>query len=79
MDTIQRAEDAEDTLRKWLEAADTDGRMKVEHPKLAAEAFWAMVGGAFFWPSIFFGPMKSNDADIMKNELIQIFLARYGS
>ena len=77
LETIQRAEDAEDTLAQWLEAASDDGRMQVDNAKLAAEAFWAMVGGAFFWPSIFFGPIQANEADELKNELIGIYLAKY--
>jgi len=77
--TIQHTEDAEDTLATWLEAAKADGRIKVDNSKLAAEAFWAMVSGAFFWPSIFFGPVETQEADTMKKELIDIFLARYGA
>ena len=48
------------------------------NPGLAAEVFWAMVGGAFFWPAIFMGPMKAGEARKMKKELIQMFLCRYG-
>ena len=77
LETIQRAEDAEDTLAQWLKAASDDGRMEVDRPELAAEAFWAMVGGAFFWPSIFFGPINAHEADPLKKELIDIYLAKY--
>lgn len=78
-DAVERAEDAEDTLVTWLEAAQADGRIKVDNSKLAAEAFWAMVAGAFFWPSIFFGPMKPKEAEAMKKELIDLFLSKYGA
>ncbi|MDJ0762898.1 MAG: TetR/AcrR family transcriptional regulator [Myxococcota bacterium] len=71
------AEDEEDTLTTWLRAAHRDGRLNVPNPKLAADLFWAMVGGAFFWPAFFQGPMKLRQATAMKKELIQIFLARY--
>lgn len=77
METVQRSEDAGDTLVSWLEAARADGRLKVENAALAAKAFWAMVGGAFFWPSIFFGTIPVQEAETLKEELIQIFLARY--
>ena len=76
-ETVQQAEDGEDTLATWLEAAKADGRIQVENSTLAAELFWAMVGGAFFWPSIFFGPIKAKQASTMKKELIQVFLSRY--
>ena len=75
--TMLMAEDGEDTLVTWLEAAHGDGRMEVLNAKLAANVFWSMVGGAFFWPSIFMGPMEPEEATAMKKELIQTFLARY--
>jgi TetR/AcrR family transcriptional regulator of autoinduction and epiphytic fitness len=75
--TMLMAEDVEDTLVTWIEAAHADGRMEVTDTKLAANVFWSMVGGAFFWPSIFMGPMKSKETNAMKKELIQTFLARY--
>lgn len=77
METIQQAEDADDALGEWLKAAVADGRMKVADIALATEAFWAMVRGAFFWPSIFLGPMEDAAAEAMKKELVAIFLARY--
>ncbi len=77
IETVQQAEDGKDSLVTWLEAAKADGRIQVENSALAAEAFWAMVGGAFFWPSIFFGPMQAKQENAMKEELIQIFLSRY--
>lgn len=76
-ETVQRTAAAEDSLVAWLKAACGDGRMKVEDTTLAAEAFWAMVGGAFFWPAIFFGPMQPEAASAMKQELIRIYLAGY--
>ncbi len=79
METVKHTEDSEDTLVTWLEAAQADGRIKIESTQLAAEAFWAMVSGAFFWPSIFFGPKKAEEAETVKKELIQIFLSRYGT
>ena len=79
METIQRSMDTDDTLAHWLEAACEDGRMKVDNTKLASEAFWAMIGGAFFWPSIFFGPMKMAQVKALKEELIDIFLAKYST
>ncbi len=74
---ITNLELVKDTLAAWLQDAEADGRMKTWTAKRAAEAFWAMMGGAFFWPALFSGPMKAREADAMKKELIQIFLARY--
>ena len=74
---MQRTEDKEDTLATWLQAAQADQRLHVPDPKLAANAFWAMISGAFFWPAILEGPQKPDQANVLKTELIQIFLARY--
>lgn len=76
-ETMLRIEDREDTLSEWLQAADRDGRLRVPDPGLAAGAFWAMVGGAFILPVIFQNKMPENEAEVLKAELIQIFLARY--
>jgi len=77
LETVKCAEDVEDTLVKWLEAANADGRMQVADAKLAAKAFWAMIGGAFFWPSIFSRSLSEQETNVLKNELISIFLAKY--
>lgn len=76
-ETMMRAEDEHDFLTAWLRAAHRDGRLNVPDPELAANAFWAMVGGAFILPVIFHGPVEPEAAEAMKVELIQIFLSRY--
>ena len=75
-DTIQQTEDT-DTLADWLTQATLDGRMAVPNPKLASAVFWYMVGGAFFWPAIFYGPLPPKDYAPLKKEMIQMFLNRY--
>lgn len=77
VETIQQAEEGGDSLVAWLEAAHGDGRLIVEDPQMAAELFWAMVGGTFFWPSIFLGPMKAKKSAALKKEMIGMFLSRY--
>jgi TetR/AcrR family transcriptional regulator of autoinduction and epiphytic fitness len=69
-----RAQDKDDSLVRWLQAATEDGRMRVEDPELAAEVFWAMTSGAFFWPAVF---GLSPAARSLRTELVQVFLARY--
>jgi len=77
-EAVMRAEDREDYLATWLAAAHQDGRLRVPDPELAAQAFWAMMSGAFFWPALFMGPMDAEASKPMKNELIDMFLAQYG-
>jgi TetR/AcrR family transcriptional regulator of autoinduction and epiphytic fitness len=71
-----RAQDKDDSLVRWLQAATEDGRMCVEDPRLAAEVFWAMTSGAFFWPAVF-GLLPA--ARSLRMELVQVFLARYAN
>ncbi|MCW8879572.1 MAG: TetR/AcrR family transcriptional regulator, partial [Kangiellaceae bacterium] len=69
----------EDGLVKWLKEATLDGRLKVDNPELAAESFWSLFAGTFFWPPIIRGPVEREKGEEFKAEFIQLFLARYGS
>ncbi len=76
-ESLAQAETGENHLAHWLEAVTADGRLHVENPELASEIFWAMLSGAFIWPHLIQGPMDSTHIRALKEELIQIFLARY--
>ncbi len=69
----------EDTLATWLRAAAADGRLEVPSPELTASAFWAMLSGAFLMPAIFAEPLPDEHAEPLKDELIQMLLARYST
>ena len=69
----------EDGLIKWLKKATSDGRLNVKNPKLAAESFWSLFSGTFFWPPIVRGPVDKKEGQKLKKEFIHIFLARYGN
>jgi TetR/AcrR family transcriptional regulator of autoinduction and epiphytic fitness len=72
-----RSRDKDDPLVRWLRAATEDGRMNVEDPRLAAEVFWAMTSGAFFWPAVFGAQVSASEASVLRTELVRVFLARY--
>ena len=72
-----RVTQEEDGFVKWLKAATADGKLKVEEPEIAAEVFWSMFSGTFFWPAIVHGPIKAGRAEVFKKEFIRTFLARY--
>lgn len=76
-ESLAQAETGEDYLAHWLQAATADGRLHVEDPELASEVFWAMLSGAFIWPHLIQGAMDTAHIHALKEELIQIFLARY--
>ncbi len=69
----------EDGLVKWLKKAMEDGRLNIKDPELAAESFWSLFSGTFFWPPIIRGPVDKKVGWKLKAEFIQLFLARYGS
>ncbi len=66
-----------DGLVKWLKDATKDGKLKVKDPELAAEAFWSLFAGTFFWPPIVRGPVDKKRGQKLKSAFIQIFMARY--
>jgi len=67
----------EDTLAVWIRAANADGRLAAPDPDLAAQAFWAMLSGAFLMPAIFATPVPETQAERIQEELVGMFLARY--
>ncbi len=74
---IQFSDSHEDSLAIWLKAADKDGRLKVKNPKLAAEAFWSLFAGTFFWPPVLEGPVEEKREKKLKKAFIELFLAQY--
>ncbi len=76
-ESLAQAGAGEDHLADWLRTATADGRLHVENPDLAAQAFWAMFSGAFIWPHVLQGPLDSAYIRALKAELLQTFLARY--
>jgi hypothetical protein len=76
---MARAANDESSLVSWLEAADKAGRLSVPKPELAAKIFWAMASGALFWPQLLEGPMNPEARDVLVDELVSTFLARYRS
>ena len=78
-DTMARLAEEEDRLVSWLQAATADGRMRVENPTRAAQVFWAMVSGGFYWPSLYLGAMDDDAAASLKEDMLALFLARYAA
>lgn len=76
-EAIARAADDDNTLVRWLQQAHDAGRLQVDDPELAAELFWAMAGGALFWPQLLDGRMEPEKRDRLTDEVVATFLARY--
>lgn len=75
---LSLADSQEDGLVVWLKAAHEDERMKIDNANLAAEVFWSLFSGAFFWPPILMGPVAKSERDKLKKEFIEVFISRYG-
>ena len=76
-DTLAQCSGMENTLAGWLQAAHTDGRLRVEDAELAADVFNSMMAGAFYWPATIHGPMDKAKEARLKHEFLETFLARY--
>ena len=78
-ETMARLAEEEDRLVSWLRDAAADGRMDVEDPARAAQVFWAMVSGGFYWPCLYLGPMDEEAAAPLKEDMVALFMARYAA
>lgn len=76
-EVMSQAAEAESALVTWLREADAAGRLVVPDAELAAQVFWALAGGALFWPQLFEGPMSADEREVMTQEIVETFLARY--
>ena len=76
-EVLSRATENENALVVWLREADAAERLCVPDPELAANLFWAMAGGALFWPQLLQGPIEPAERDVVMRELVQTFLARH--
>lgn len=74
---IEYADSLDDGLVAWLRAANQDGRLKIKDAELAAEVFWSLFSGTFFWPPILEGPVERGRGKRLKKEFIKVFMAQY--
>jgi TetR/AcrR family transcriptional regulator of autoinduction and epiphytic fitness len=76
-EVLARASEDENALVVWLRRAHEAGHLTVTNPELAANMFWAMAGGALFWPQLLEGAIPQAERDAIMHEVVQTFLARY--
>ncbi len=72
-----KAVDGEAALVRWLALADKAGALRVPDPATSSKIFWGMVAGTLFWPQIFEQPFTPARREMLMDELIATFLARY--
>lgn len=67
-----------DHLLQWLKAAKKDNRLKMKDPELAAQVFRGLVEGIINFPAMY-SPLKTaEELKPIKDEVIAVFLSRYG-
>lgn len=76
-DATRQLEAGEDALVRWLEAAHDAGRMHVPDPVAAARLFWALAGGALFWPQLLGAKMTGAQADAVTRGIVALFLNQH--
>ena len=63
---------------QWLNAAKVHHKMDFESPELAAQMFYGMVEGCLTWGALMSDGATLEHKDPILDELITIFLSRYG-
>jgi TetR/AcrR family transcriptional regulator of autoinduction and epiphytic fitness len=66
-------------LIEWLKEAEDDGRIKANNLLMSARIFYALVVGAITWPVLFTDGLNKEAVKPMLDEVIAVFLARYGN
>lgn len=64
---------------EWLKDSKEDGKIKADNLFLAAQLFYALIVGAITWPVLFTEGIDKTVMKPMYNEVIDTFLAKYGS
>lgn len=76
-EVMSTAKEGDDALADWLEAAHEAGRMHVPDVARAAELFWSMVLGAFYWPTLLGAAPNEQERERAIDEIVETFLARF--
>jgi len=75
--TLGKSEEGEDTLVTWLKAAQSDGTLDIPNVELAAKMFWSMSAGLLLWPQVLQNTMDPSIREILKGELVRMFLRNH--
>jgi len=78
-ETIAKYPPAYDMLLDWLKEAEKDHKIKTDNLLLTARMFYALVEGAITYPAIFSESINKSAAIPVLDEIIAIFLSKYGN
>jgi TetR/AcrR family transcriptional regulator of autoinduction and epiphytic fitness len=62
----------------WLHSARTDGKIRFQSAELAAEIFYGLVEGCLTWNALMTDGESLKYVEPLLDELIAVFLSRYG-
>lgn len=77
--TVAKYPSMYDMLIEWLKEAENDGRIKVDNLFMSARIFYALVVGTITWPALFTDGIDKQATKPILDEVIEVFLARYGN
>lgn len=63
----------------WLNSAKKDQKLSFQSPELVARIFYGMIEGCLTWSALFTDGESLKNADNLLDEIINIFLSRYGN
>ena len=66
------------SMIQWLEKAREDGRLCFESAALTARIFYGLVEGCITWGAMMSDGESLKDLDFVLDEIIEVFLSRYG-
>jgi TetR/AcrR family transcriptional regulator of autoinduction and epiphytic fitness len=73
--------EGQDPLAQWIRAAAGDGRLAVDDVAIAAQHFYSLLKGAFFWPVIagYRSAPRGRERSVLIDSAIEMFLDHYGN
>lgn len=78
-ETVSKYPPTYNMFLEWLKEAEKDGKIKATNLLLAASLFYSLIVGAVTWPVLFTDSIDKQDIQPMIDEIIAVFLARYGN
>ena len=78
-ETVSKYPPAFSMFLDWLKKAEADGKIKADNLLLASSLFYSLIVGALTWPPLFTNGINKQAMKPMIDEVIEMFLARYGN
>lgn len=77
-ETVSKYPPTHSMFLEWLEEAERDGKISAPSLLLAASLFYSLIVGAITWPVLFTDGINRQAIEPMIDEVIAVFLSRYG-